>query len=82
LSPSRADDLIGVEYVATRVGLSARTILAGKAGTKELLKKRIQKHPSRWKRADVDAFITDLVKAKEALRRNNFSLVRRRKRRK
>lgn len=72
----RADDLVKVEYLEGRIGLSARTILAGKAGTKSLLRLRVQKHPSLWRRADVDRWVNDLVELKK--NEGRARLVRRR----
>jgi predicted DNA-binding transcriptional regulator AlpA len=72
----RADDSVRVEYLAERLSLSTRTILSGKAGTLPLLKLRTEKHPSRWRRADVDRWIAENAQRKQS----RISLVRRSKR--
>jgi predicted DNA-binding transcriptional regulator AlpA len=81
--PPRADDLVPVEYLAQRTGLSRRTILAGKANSKTLLTLRVEKHPSRWRRSDVDTWVRELVMKKEEQAKRNFRLLKpRRKSRK
>lgn len=58
----RPDDFLTAAYVAQRTGLAERTVLAGKAGTKEiprvLLKEEGTKRPVvRFARVDVDNWI-------------------------
>jgi hypothetical protein len=51
----RADDLVDAHYVAARLRLSVRTVRAGKAGTKALV--RQSNRPITYLRGDVDKFI-------------------------
>jgi hypothetical protein len=82
----RPDDLVLVEYPCQRTSLSERTILEGKAGTKSLLQLRIDSHPSRWRRGDVDNWVKEAGqrKKKEAgnqlKRRAGKGLIRRKPR--
>lgn len=52
--PAAASDLVGVDYFKRVTGLARVTILQGKAGTDAV--PRQSKRPSRWRKADVDAF--------------------------
>lgn len=54
-SDERDDDIVGVEYFASRSGLSEKTIRNGKAGTRRVPKAR--RRPLGWYRRDVDAFV-------------------------
>lgn len=76
--PPDPNDLVDVEYIAERTGLSPETILSGKAGTDRIpiaLRK-----PRRWRRGDVDHWLAALGKPQEEERGKRLSLVRRRKR--
>jgi hypothetical protein len=79
--PPRTDDLVPVEYLVQRTGRKARTILEGKAGMKSLLDLRVEKHPSLWRRGDVDRWLRDREQKREDQQRRNFGLVKRGKRR-
>jgi hypothetical protein len=69
--PPHGDDLVTASYIAARTGLKERTILEGKAGTKEiprvLLKEEHARRPVvRFQRAAVDRWIRGkIVEANE-----------------
>jgi hypothetical protein len=74
-APSRADDLVGVEYIMQRTGWAKRTILEGKAGTRAI--PRISIRPARWRRADVDNWLSAAAERKR--RREQPRLLRRKR---
>lgn len=74
----RPDDWVDASYVATRTGLSERTILAGHA---KFNVPPVNRKPMRWHRATVDKWLRQRAEgAIEASKPKRLSLITRKKR--
>jgi hypothetical protein len=62
---ARFDDLVDCHYIASRTGLSPRTVRDGKAGTnripRALLNENGKRSPVRFRRVDADRFIREIL---------------------
>jgi predicted DNA-binding transcriptional regulator AlpA len=80
---ARASDLVTANYVHRRTGLSERTILEGKAGTKAIPRVNLGPRVVRFPKGAVDKFVEDKIREATAAtsRARSFQLLKTKRRR-
>jgi predicted DNA-binding transcriptional regulator AlpA len=76
----REDDLVGADYIAQRTGLAESSIIAGRAGIKEI--PRVRRKPAAWRRGDVDEWLSQRAQAAQTPKQRALKLLDRSKPRK